>query len=81
MTHDAILSVDDETKIRRALRSALRDEGNEVVVAGSAREAQRRGCRRLQFAGPVSVTNVLDRRICSVPSSASTETRVSAPFA
>ena len=41
MTHGTILLVDDETKIRRALGSALRDEGHEVVVAGSAREAQR----------------------------------------
>ena len=41
MTHGTILLVDDEIKIRRALGSALRDEGHEVVVAGSAWEAQR----------------------------------------
>ena len=41
MTHGTILLVDDEVKIRRALGSALRDEGHEVVEAGGAREAQR----------------------------------------
>ena len=41
MTHGTILLVDDETKIRRALGSALRDEGHEVMDAASAREARR----------------------------------------
>ena len=41
MTHGTILLVDDEVKIRRALGSALRDEGHEVVEAGGALEAQR----------------------------------------
>ena len=41
MTHGTILLVDDETKISRALGSALRDEVHEVVVAGSVRETQR----------------------------------------
>ena len=37
----SMLLVDDEEKIRRRLGQALRDEGHEVVEAGSAREAQR----------------------------------------
>jgi DNA-binding NtrC family response regulator len=37
----AILLVDDETKIREALASALREEGHEVVATGQPREAQR----------------------------------------
>ena len=40
MTHGTILLVDDEVKIRRALGSALRDEGHEVVSAASALEAK-----------------------------------------
>ena len=41
MTRGHILLVDDEIKIRRALSTALRDEGHEVVEAASGREAQR----------------------------------------
>jgi DNA-binding NtrC family response regulator len=37
----SILLVDDETKIRNALASALREEGHEVVATESPREAQR----------------------------------------
>ena len=40
-SHGTILLVDDEDKLRRALASALRDEGHVVVDTGSAREAQR----------------------------------------
>ena len=40
MTHGTILLVDDEVKIRRALESALRDEGHEVVAVAGAREAR-----------------------------------------
>ncbi|MBI2833304.1 MAG: sigma-54-dependent Fis family transcriptional regulator [Acidobacteria bacterium] len=45
--HGSILLVDDEAKIRHALASALRDEGHEVVVSDSARDAQRLLARRL----------------------------------
>ncbi len=41
MIHGTILLVDDEVKIRRALGTALREEGHEVVEAASAREAHR----------------------------------------
>jgi len=41
MTHGTILLVDDEAKIRRSLGTALRDEGHELVEAGSAVEARR----------------------------------------
>src|ERR671918_2642997 len=37
----AVLLVDDEEKILKRLGRALRDEGHDVVEAGSAREAQR----------------------------------------
>jgi DNA-binding NtrC family response regulator len=37
----AVLLVDDEPKILRALERALREEGHEVVATASAREAQR----------------------------------------
>ena len=40
MTRGTILLVDDEAKIRRALGTALRDEGHEVVESASAREAR-----------------------------------------
>ena len=36
-----LLLVDDEEKIRRTLGQALRDDGHDVLEAGSAREAQR----------------------------------------
>src|SRR5688572_23304145 len=39
--HGAILLVDDEEKILRALSRALRDEGHEVVETTQARSAQR----------------------------------------
>ena len=41
MVHGTVLLVDDEVKIRRALGTALRGEGHEVVEAAGAREAQR----------------------------------------
>ena len=41
MIHGTILLVDDEVKIRRALGTALREEGHDVVEAASAREAHR----------------------------------------
>ena len=41
MVHGTVLLVDDEVKIRRALGTALRGEGHEVVEAADAREAQR----------------------------------------
>ena len=41
MVHVMVLLVDDEVKIRRALGTALRGEGHEVVEAEGAREAQR----------------------------------------
>jgi DNA-binding NtrC family response regulator len=37
----AILLVDDEERILKALARALRDEGHEVTATTSAREAQR----------------------------------------
>jgi two-component system, NtrC family, response regulator AtoC len=40
-TTGTILLVDDEAKIRNALSQALREDGHEVVAAGSPREAQR----------------------------------------
>ena len=40
-TTGTILLVDDEAKIRNALAQALREDGHEVVAAGSPREAQR----------------------------------------
>ena len=43
----SILLVDDETKIRNALASALREQGHEVVATESAREAQRVLARRM----------------------------------
>jgi len=43
----SILLVDDETKIRNALASALREQGHEVVATESAREAQRLLARRM----------------------------------
>jgi CheY-like chemotaxis protein len=39
--HGSILLADDEEKILKRLGRALRDEGHDVVEAGSAREAQR----------------------------------------
>jgi DNA-binding NtrC family response regulator len=39
--HGAVLLVDDEEKILKRLGRALRDQGHDVVEAGSAREAQR----------------------------------------
>ena len=41
MIRGTILLVDDEVKIRRALGTALREEGHDVVEAASAREAHR----------------------------------------
>ena len=41
MSSGSILLVDDETKILNALGRALRDDGHDVVVTASAREAQR----------------------------------------
>ena len=41
MVHGTVLLVDDEEKIRRALGTALRGEGHDVVEAAGAREAQR----------------------------------------
>ena len=41
MTHGMVLLADDEAKIRRALGSALRDEGHDVVEAATGRDAQR----------------------------------------
>ncbi len=41
MIHGTILLVDDEVKVRRALGTALREEGHDVVEAASAREAHR----------------------------------------
>jgi DNA-binding NtrC family response regulator len=47
MTTGSILLVDDEAKILKALASALRGEGHDVVATGSAREAQRLLAQRL----------------------------------
>jgi DNA-binding NtrC family response regulator len=41
MSRGVVLLVDDEPKIRQALAQALRDEGHEVTVTGSPREALR----------------------------------------
>ena len=41
MNTGSILLVDDEAKILRALATALRGEGHDVVATGSAREAQK----------------------------------------
>ncbi len=43
----SVLLVDDETKIRVALASALREEGHEVLATGSPREAQQLLSQRL----------------------------------
>ena len=42
----AVLLVDDEEKILKRLGRALRDQGHDVVEAGSAREAQRQLAQR-----------------------------------
>ena len=47
MVHGTVLLVDDQVKIRRALGTALRGEGHEVVEAAGAREAQRLMGRQL----------------------------------
>ena len=44
--HGAVLLVDDEEKILKRLGRALRDQGHDVVEAGSAREAQRQLAQR-----------------------------------
>jgi len=41
MTRGTVLIVEDEAKLRNLLAAALREEGHEVVVSGSPREAQR----------------------------------------
>jgi DNA-binding NtrC family response regulator len=41
VAHGSILLVDDEPKIREALSQALRDDGHDVTVTGSPREALR----------------------------------------
>ena len=44
--HGAVLLVDDEEKILKRLGRALREQGHDVVEAGSAREAQRQLAQR-----------------------------------
>jgi DNA-binding NtrC family response regulator len=44
--HGSILVADDEEKIRRRLGSALRDEGHDVVEAGTSREVQQQLAER-----------------------------------